>query len=46
MTVVPDSPAALLEPGGLVPLAKPPVRKLAKDLGIDLRTLTGSGGTA
>ena len=41
--VVPDTPAALLEPGGLVPLAKPPVRKLAKDLGIDLRTLTGSG---
>ncbi|MEN3610197.1 dihydrolipoamide acetyltransferase family protein [Plantactinospora sp. ZYX-F-223] len=29
-------------PGGLV-LAKPPVRKLAKDLGVDLRTLTGSG---
>ncbi|AVT33412.1 branched-chain alpha-keto acid dehydrogenase subunit E2 [Plantactinospora sp. BC1] len=28
--------------GGLV-LAKPPVRKLAKDLGVDLRTLTGSG---
>jgi 2-oxoisovalerate dehydrogenase E2 component (dihydrolipoyl transacylase) len=27
----------------LVPLAKPPVRKLAKDLGIDLRELTGSG---
>jgi 2-oxoisovalerate dehydrogenase E2 component (dihydrolipoyl transacylase) len=26
-----------------VPLAKPPVRKLAKDLGVDLRTLTGSG---
>jgi pyruvate dehydrogenase E2 component (dihydrolipoamide acetyltransferase) len=25
------------------PLAKPPVRKLAKDLGIDLFTLTGSG---
>jgi 2-oxoisovalerate dehydrogenase E2 component (dihydrolipoyl transacylase) len=41
--VVPDTPAALLEPGGLVPLAKPPVRKLAKDLGIDLRSLTGSG---
>ncbi len=41
--VVPDSPAALLEPGGLVPLAKPPVRKLAKDLGIDLRSLAGSG---
>ncbi|AEB42132.1 dihydrolipoamide acetyltransferase family protein [Micromonospora maris] len=29
-------------PGGPV-LAKPPVRKLAKDLGVDLRTLTGSG---
>ncbi|SDR06739.1 dihydrolipoamide acetyltransferase family protein [Actinopolyspora saharensis] len=28
---------------GLVPLAKPPVRKLAKDLGVDLRSLTGSG---
>jgi pyruvate dehydrogenase E2 component (dihydrolipoamide acetyltransferase) len=26
-----------------VPLAKPPVRKLAKDLGIDLRSLIGSG---
>jgi pyruvate dehydrogenase E2 component (dihydrolipoamide acetyltransferase) len=26
-----------------VPLAKPPVRKLARDLGIDLRGLTGSG---
>jgi pyruvate dehydrogenase E2 component (dihydrolipoamide acetyltransferase) len=25
------------------PLAKPPVRKLAKDLGVDLYTLTGSG---
>ncbi|MFF0152348.1 dihydrolipoamide acetyltransferase family protein [Micromonospora sp. NPDC005203] len=28
--------------GGLV-LAKPPVRKLAKDLGVDLGTVTGSG---
>jgi 2-oxoisovalerate dehydrogenase E2 component (dihydrolipoyl transacylase) len=28
---------------GAVPLAKPPVRKLAKELGIDLRTLPGSG---
>ncbi|MQA10003.1 MAG: 2-oxo acid dehydrogenase subunit E2 [Pseudonocardiaceae bacterium] len=40
-----DTPAqesALLE-GSAVPLAKPPVRKLAKDLGIDLRTVTGSG---
>ncbi|OLR90979.1 dihydrolipoamide acetyltransferase family protein [Actinokineospora bangkokensis] len=35
------APPAL--PGGYVPLAKPPVRKLAKDLGIDLRTLTGTG---
>ena len=26
-----------------VPLAKPPVRKLAKELGVDLRSLTGSG---
>lgn len=26
-----------------VPLAKPPVRKLARDLGVDLRTVTGSG---
>ncbi|GAB1512124.1 dihydrolipoamide acetyltransferase family protein [Actinophytocola sp. KF-1] len=40
---VPDSPAALLEPASLVPLAKPPVRKLAKDLGVDLRSLAGSG---
>jgi 2-oxoisovalerate dehydrogenase E2 component (dihydrolipoyl transacylase) len=28
---------------GPVPLAKPPVRKLAKDLGVDLRTVTGTG---
>lgn len=40
---VPDSPAALLEPAGLVPLAKPPVRKLAKDLGVDLRSLATDG---
>jgi pyruvate dehydrogenase E2 component (dihydrolipoamide acetyltransferase) len=31
------------QPGGYVPLAKPPVRKLAKDLGVDLYALTGSG---
>jgi pyruvate dehydrogenase E2 component (dihydrolipoamide acetyltransferase) len=30
-------------PAERVPLAKPPVRKLAKDLGVDLRALTGSG---
>ncbi|MCT2586426.1 dihydrolipoamide acetyltransferase family protein [Actinophytocola gossypii] len=41
--VVPDTPAALVEPAALVPLAKPPVRKLAKDLGVDLRSLTGTG---
>ena len=31
------------EPGAVRVLAKPPVRKLAKDLGVDLATLTGSG---
>jgi 2-oxoisovalerate dehydrogenase E2 component (dihydrolipoyl transacylase) len=45
--VVPDTPAALIDPepavGYYVPLAKPPVRKLARDLGVDLRGLTGSG---
>jgi pyruvate dehydrogenase E2 component (dihydrolipoamide acetyltransferase) len=35
-----DEPA---RPSSLVPLAKPPVRKLAKDLGVDLRALAGSG---
>ncbi|EIF01127.1 dihydrolipoamide acetyltransferase family protein [Saccharomonospora glauca] len=29
-------------PSAYVPLAKPPVRKFAKDLGVDLRTVTGS----
>jgi pyruvate dehydrogenase E2 component (dihydrolipoamide acetyltransferase) len=29
--------------GGLVALAKPPVRKLARELGVDLRTVTASG---
>jgi 2-oxoisovalerate dehydrogenase E2 component (dihydrolipoyl transacylase) len=29
--------------GRLRPLAKPPVRKYAKDLGVDLRTVTGTG---
>jgi 2-oxoisovalerate dehydrogenase E2 component (dihydrolipoyl transacylase) len=44
--VVPDSPAALeeLPPATYyVPKAKPPVRKLARDLGVDLRSLAGSG---
>jgi 2-oxoisovalerate dehydrogenase E2 component (dihydrolipoyl transacylase) len=39
MTVEPAPPA----PGRIAVLAKPPVRKLAKDLGVDLTTLTGSG---
>ncbi|MEV4399080.1 dihydrolipoamide acetyltransferase family protein [Nonomuraea sp. NPDC049607] len=30
-------------PGRVAVLAKPPVRKLAKDLGVDLTTLTGTG---
>jgi pyruvate dehydrogenase E2 component (dihydrolipoamide acetyltransferase) len=37
----PAAPEPVLS-GGAV-LAKPPVRKLAKDLGVDLSTLTGSG---
>ena len=44
---VPAAPArphdAPSEPAEVRALAKPPVRKLAKDLGIDLSTLTGSG---
>ncbi|MBB4687372.1 dihydrolipoamide acetyltransferase family protein [Amycolatopsis jiangsuensis] len=37
VTVAPVQPR-----GGYVPLAKPPVRKLAKDLGVDLYVLTGT----
>ncbi len=46
---VPQQHAAEPEPApaparnGAVPLAKPPVRKLAKDLGVDLRSVNGSG---
>jgi pyruvate dehydrogenase E2 component (dihydrolipoamide acetyltransferase) len=40
-SVAAESPAAA--PGRVAVLAKPPVRKLAKDLGVDLTTLTGSG---
>ena len=36
-------PAAQAEPSDVRALAKPPVRKLAKDLGVDLSVLTGSG---
>lgn len=39
--LVPSS--AQVEPSDVRALAKPPVRKLAKDLGVDLTTLTGSG---
>ncbi|MEU3573466.1 dihydrolipoamide acetyltransferase family protein, partial [Kitasatospora sp. NPDC036755] len=38
------APAPVAElPGGERPLAKPPVRKLAKDLGVDLRAVTPTG---
>ncbi|MFJ3974493.1 dihydrolipoamide acetyltransferase family protein [Streptomyces sp. NPDC090021] len=42
----PVLPAVPAQPGGERPLAKPPVRKLAKDLGIDLTSVvpTGDGG--
>jgi pyruvate dehydrogenase E2 component (dihydrolipoamide acetyltransferase) len=38
----PEPPGATVIAGGAV-LAKPPVRKLAKDLGVDLMTVRGSG---
>jgi 2-oxoisovalerate dehydrogenase E2 component (dihydrolipoyl transacylase) len=39
-----DGPAATADSGGRTEvLAKPPVRKLAKDLGVDLAALTGTG---
>ncbi|GAB3246861.1 dihydrolipoamide acetyltransferase family protein [Nocardioides dilutus] len=40
---VPARSARDLEPAEARVLAKPPVRKLAKDLGIDLSTVTGTG---
>ncbi|MET8861931.1 dihydrolipoamide acetyltransferase family protein [Nonomuraea sp. NPDC004580] len=39
----PAVPAGAQGPGAARALAKPPVRKLAKDLGVDLATLTGTG---
>ncbi|WP_052411329.1 dihydrolipoamide acetyltransferase family protein [Streptomyces sp. NRRL S-118] len=39
VTAAPTAPA----PAGPRPLAKPPVRKLAKDLGVDLATVTPTG---
>jgi len=40
---VPSVSARDLEPAEARVLAKPPVRKLAKDLGVDLATVTGTG---
>ncbi|MEU1375191.1 dihydrolipoamide acetyltransferase family protein [Streptomyces triculaminicus] len=40
---VPAAPAAPAVPVGSRPLAKPPVRKLAKDLGIDLTVVVPTG---
>ncbi|MFI6814615.1 dihydrolipoamide acetyltransferase family protein [Nonomuraea sp. NPDC050328] len=37
------TPVASVSPARLAVLAKPPVRKLAKDLGVDLTTLKGTG---
>jgi pyruvate dehydrogenase E2 component (dihydrolipoamide acetyltransferase) len=43
-SVRPEPPRAEQpEPGRVTVLAKPPVRKLARDLGVDLTTLTGTG---
>jgi 2-oxoisovalerate dehydrogenase E2 component (dihydrolipoyl transacylase) len=39
----PPAPAALAAPAGATALAKPPVRKLARDLGVDLAALAGTG---
>src|SRR5262249_21362331 len=45
--VVPGTPAELVLPPGTyyVPQAKPPVRKLARDRGVDWRSLSGSGSS-
>ncbi|MDL4813525.1 dihydrolipoamide acetyltransferase family protein [Actinomadura sp. OS1-43] len=41
--VPPQAPARPQPVENGLPLAKPPVRKLAKDLGVDLTTITGTG---
>jgi 2-oxoisovalerate dehydrogenase E2 component (dihydrolipoyl transacylase) len=41
--VVEPEPEPVPVAGGYVPLAKPPVRKLAKELGVDLRALATEG---
>ncbi|ANY06814.1 dihydrolipoamide acetyltransferase family protein [Pseudonocardia sp. HH130630-07] len=38
-----DGPAGQGPTAGLVPLAPPPVRLLARELGVDLRSVTGTG---
>jgi pyruvate dehydrogenase E2 component (dihydrolipoamide acetyltransferase) len=44
VAVIPEpEPQPVVATGGLVPLTKPPVRKLAKELGVDLGALAGSG---
>ncbi len=43
--VVPAQPAEPIAPADVRALAKPPVRKLAKDLGVDLTELAGLSGT-
>lgn len=43
VAVVPAPAPAVTQPGAERPLAKPPVRKLAKDLGIDLRSVVPTG---
>ncbi|HEX6447505.1 MAG TPA: dihydrolipoamide acetyltransferase family protein [Streptosporangiales bacterium] len=40
---VPEPPAAEAAPSSVTVLAKPPVRKLAKDLGVDLRKVEATG---
>jgi pyruvate dehydrogenase E2 component (dihydrolipoamide acetyltransferase) len=42
-TTEPPAPAVATSAGDVRALAKPPVRKLAKDLGVDLASLTPSG---
>jgi pyruvate dehydrogenase E2 component (dihydrolipoamide acetyltransferase) len=41
-SATPAPPPVAAAGPGMVPLAKPPVRKLAKELGVDLRTVSGS----
>jgi pyruvate dehydrogenase E2 component (dihydrolipoamide acetyltransferase) len=42
-TTGPSAVAAPARAGGISVLAKPPVRKLAKELGVDMSTIVGSG---